>query len=169
MYNKHFWKSKYSHLFLKIVNFFTFLALITAFFHFLSFDVGAEAVCDVDGVLPGLGDRQRQIQKAVERQTLVAALHAFDAAAELAFEQVRDDRVVSFAEVLEPDFGLHVHRLLVAVDGFVFGLFAHAVQFVVHAVQQKSQKLLGVLLAIPAELLCDFGNCTFQVRWCDVC
>ena len=92
---------------------------------------------------------------------MVAAFHAFDAAAELALEQVCYNRIVTLTEVLVPDLRLGIHRFLVAVDGFVLGLLRHAVELIVHAVKYDPKKLLGVLLSITVESPSYSANLAF--------
>ena len=51
-------------------------------------------------------DTDGQIEKVIERITLVSAILAGQAAAQLPFKQICDDAVVACFEILIPDLGL---------------------------------------------------------------
>jgi len=92
---------------------------------------------------------------------------AFDFAAQLSLEQVCYYGVVPRGEVLTPLLTLLIYRQLVAVDLFVLWLLFDSVQLVVHAVEEEAQELLGVLLAVAAELPCHSAYLLFQLIWSD--
>ena len=75
--------------------------------------------------------------------------------AELALENICNNAVVSSTEVIVPDLRLFLDGFFIAVDGLVLWLFDNSIQLVVHAVQQESEQLLGILLPVTAELSCD--------------
>jgi len=79
----------------------------------------------------------------------------------LTFKQVSHDAVVTLSVILEPLFGLFGHRELFDFYLAVLRLRRYFVQLVVHSVDQKSQKLLRILLPVPAELRNSAGDLIF--------
>lgn len=89
-----------------------------------------------------------EVHEVVERQAFMFALLADNPAAELAFEQIRNYRVVCLPEITIPNFGLLGPGLLLTINLLVLWLLPDSVEFIVHAVKEVPEKLLGVLLAV---------------------
>lgn len=105
MDDEHRWEAEHGEIFGHVVDFLAFGAPIATFLHVLWLDKVLQAFSKFDraeAVAP-LGQRKRQVHEVIEGQTLVTALLAGDRGAELTFEDVTDDTVVSFAEVVVPD------------------------------------------------------------------
>ena len=138
MYHKNFRKSKYRHLFLKVIHFFAFCTFVSTLLHFFRVDVIPKAIVYIQAVFPHRRDRQGQIHKAVERETLISTFHALYATAKLSFEQIRNYGIISFSKVVEPNLRLDINGFLVAIDCFVFWLFANTIQLIMHTIKKES-------------------------------
>ena len=159
-------KSGDGHLFLQLGSLLAPSTSIAAVFHRFRLDEIREDILNGHWRPPLYA--QREIEEAVEGEALVSALEALDAAAELTFEEVGDHWIVALTEVLVPDLWLVVEWFFVAIDGFVFRLLGDSVEFVVHSIKQKTEKFLGVLLAIASELAGYAADAIFKVWGCDV-
>lgn len=83
--------------------------------------------------------------------------------AKLTFEQICYYRVVPGGEVLTPLLTLLIYRKFIAFNFFIFGFLFNSVQLIVHAVEEESQELLRILLAIAAELASYATYLLFQL------
>lgn len=93
-----------------------------------------------------------QVHEVVKGAVLKAAAETLRAVYQLAFEEVRHDGVVACFVVSAPLLRLLLNRHILEVELFVGGLLRHAVQFVVHPVDEEAHELLRVLLVVAGEL-----------------
>lgn len=170
MYDQDLWVPEYCDILLHVVDPLAFRALVAAILHLLRSRERLQALIDID--VPRVPDclaryLHRQVHEAVERVAFVVAFLAFDFTAKLSLEQVSDYRIVPRREILTPLLTLLVNWQLITVNLLVFRLLLNTVQLIVHTVQEEAEELLGVLLAVAAELPRHSTDLLLELAWSD--
>lgn len=153
--HENFWESIDREIFFNVNLALTGWAFEACANHAFRFGKFLEAIAYTDTSKEADGfarDFQTQIHEIVEGSILVVTAKTGGAIDELAFEQVRHDRIIASFVVFVPLFWLLLNTQFIEFELFIGWFSWNTVQFIVHSIKQKAQEFLRVLLSVAWKL-----------------